>query len=148
MIQMTPEQKTEAVADLREAFPPMRDDLAAIDQRLAEYFDGLTSQPDDHNGYEHLGGLQFLRMMKTYNFNISRVQQVIKLREGEWTQDERGRWHHVRGGIKCPGTDTAHVYRWQPTSTVGNPSRCSCLHPYSVSTLGSIPRCGRSTDRY
>ena len=111
---MTPEQKTEAVADLREAFPPMRDDLAAIDRRLAEYFDGLTSQPDDHNGYEHLGGLQFLRMMKTYNFNISRVQQVIKLREGEWTQDERGRWHHVRGGIKCPGTDTAHVYRWQP----------------------------------
>jgi phage terminase large subunit-like protein len=42
------------------------------------------------------------------------VQQIIKLREGEWTQDERGRWYHVRGGIKCPGTDTAHVYRWQP----------------------------------
>jgi phage terminase large subunit-like protein len=88
--------------------------LRAIDTRLDDYFKGIVEHPDLHNGYEILGAVKFLRLLRTYEFNERRVQQVIQLREGEWTQDERGRWHHVRGGIKCPGTDTAHVYRWQP----------------------------------
>lgn len=88
--------------------------LNAIDQRLADYFIGICEHPDIHNGYEILCAVKFLRLLRTYEFNERRVQQIIQLREGEWTKDESGRWHHVRGGIKCPGTDTAHVYRWQP----------------------------------
>ena len=88
--------------------------LKAIDPRLQTYFDDIAENPSLHNGYEILGAVKFLRMLKTYEFNEKKVQQIIQLREGEWMQDERGRWRHVRGGIKCPGTDTAHVYRWQP----------------------------------
>ena len=88
--------------------------LRAIDTRLDAYFMGIVQHPDLHNGYEILCAVKFLRLFRTYEFNERRVQQIIRLREGEWSQDERGRWYHVRGGIKCPGTDTAHVYRWQP----------------------------------
>jgi phage terminase large subunit-like protein len=87
--------------------------LKAIDPRLHDYFVGISDNPELHNGYEILCAVKFLRLMRTYEFNERKVQQIIKLREGEWTQDERGRWKHVSGGIKCPGTDTAHVYRWQ-----------------------------------
>jgi hypothetical protein len=86
--------------------------LHAIDSRLADYFFGLVDHPELHNGYEILCAVKFLRLLRTYEFNEKKVQQIIKLREGEWNQDERGRWHYIRGGIKCPGTDTAHVYRW------------------------------------
>lgn len=89
-------------------------ELETIDPRLQEYFIGIMYNPDMHNGYEILCAVKFLRLMRTYEINLKRVQQIIQLREGEWERDERGRWHHVRGGIKCPGTDTAHVYRWQP----------------------------------
>ena len=88
--------------------------LRVIDTRLDDYFMGIVKHPELHNGYEILCAVKFLRLLRTYEFNERRVQQIIKLREGEWQKDERGRWHHVRGGIKCPGTDTAHVYRWQP----------------------------------
>lgn len=88
--------------------------LRAIETRLDDYFMGIVEHPELHNGYEILCAVKFLRLLRTYEFNERRVQQIIQLREGEWRQDERGRWHHVRGGIKCPGTDTAHVYRWQP----------------------------------
>ena len=70
--------------------------------------------PDDHNGYEILCAVKFLRLLRTYDFNIQRVKDIIRLREGDWEQDDRGRWQYIRGGIKCPGTDMAHVYRWQP----------------------------------
>lgn len=88
--------------------------VAAIEPRLKEYFDGLQAEPDAHNGYEILCGVKFLRLLRTYEFNERKVRQVVRLREGEWKQDSRGRWQHVSGGILCPGTDTAHVYRWQP----------------------------------
>ena len=111
---MTKEEKQQAhdiLVDYAEGMLPI---LADIDQRLAEYFDGLIAHPDTHNGYEILCAVKFLRLMKTYDFNIERVQQIIRLREGDWEQGDDGRWRHIRGGIKCPGTDTAHVYRWQP----------------------------------
>ena len=88
--------------------------VAAIEPRLKEYFDGLQAEPEAHNGYEILCGVKFLRLLRTYEFNERKVRQVVRLREGEWKQDSRGRWIHVSGGILCPGTDTAHVYRWQP----------------------------------
>ena len=88
--------------------------VAAIEPRLKEYFDGLRDEPSAHNAYEILCGVKFLRLLRTYEFNERKVRQVVRLREGEWKQDSRGRWIHVSGGIQCPGTDTAHVYRWQP----------------------------------
>ena len=112
---MTQEEKQQAHEILcRRLDDDMLMALKAIDPRLKDYFVGISDNPELHNGYEILCAVKFLRLMRTYEFNERRVQQIIQLREGEWTQDERGRWHHVRGGIKCPGTDTAHVYRWQP----------------------------------
>jgi phage terminase large subunit-like protein len=112
---MTPEEKDKAheILDRRLTEDVLRA-LYAIDPRLEDYFVGILKHPELHNGYEILCAIKFLRLLRTYEFNERRVQQIIQLREGEWRQDERGRWHHVRGGIKCPGTDTAHVYRWQP----------------------------------
>lgn len=119
---MTPDEKKQAhkilckwaLGEINVGSLGMMPELHAIDPRLAEYFNGIIEHPELHNGYEILCAVKFLRLLRTYEFNERRVQQIIQLREGEWTQDERGRWHHVRGGIKCPGTDTAHVYRWQP----------------------------------
>ena len=111
---MTPEEKQQAHEVLAKRLnEDVRRALKAIDPRLLDYFEGMEREPEFHNGYELLCGVKFLRLLRTYEFNERRVQQIIQLREGEWRQDERGRWHHVRGGIKCPGTDTAHVYRWQ-----------------------------------
>ena len=90
------------------------DHITQIDHRLYEYYCGLADEPNMHNGYEILGGCKYIRLDNTYEFDEELVKQIIQLREGEWTQDERARWQHVRGGIKCPGTDTAHIYRWQP----------------------------------
>ena len=112
---MTPEEKDKAHEILgRRLTEDVLRALYAIDPRLEDYFVGILKHPELHNGYEILCAVKFLRLLRTYEFNERRVQQIIQLREGEWRQDERGRWHHVRGGIKCPGTDTAHVYRWQP----------------------------------
>ena len=111
---MTQEEKQQAHEILIEYAGGMLNRLSSIDIRLAEYFGGMIANPELHNGYEILGAVKFLRLMNTYEYNTERVQQVIRLREGEWSKDEKGRWRHLRGGIKCPGTDTAHVYRWQP----------------------------------
>ena len=111
---MTQEEKQQAHEILIEYAGGKLNQLASIDMRLAEYFGGMIANPELHNGYEILGAVKFLRLMNTYEYNTERVQQVIRLREGEWSKDEKGRWRHLRGGIKCPGTDTAHVYRWQP----------------------------------
>ncbi len=89
--------------------------LYDVDYRLRDYFDDCAKRvPDDHhNVYELLGAAKFLRMLDTYNFNAKKVQTVIRLREGEWRREGR-RWRHVSGGLKCPGTSGAQVYRWQP----------------------------------
>ena len=95
--------------------------LRDIDERLWIYFHDLedhsSAETDDeydlHNLYEVLGGIKFLRLLATYPFNRKKVQKVIRLREGEWRFDGQT-WHHVGGGLKCPGTSGDKVYRWQP----------------------------------
>lgn len=112
---MTQEEKQIAIDILRKRYDETaRKAVQAIEPRLKEYFDGLHDEPSAHNAYEILCGVKFLRLLRTYDFNERKVRQVIRLREGEWRQDSRGRWQHISGGIQCPGTDTAHVYRWQP----------------------------------
>lgn len=114
--------KQRALALLRHRYEGKADMLAGIDPRLRDYFDDLvtnssaeTDDPDDwHNIYEVLGAAKFLRMMDAYTFNTRKVQTVIRLREGDWEQDADGRWRHLGGGLLCPGTNGAKVYRWQP----------------------------------
>ena len=116
------EQKQAAIDLLKERFYGKEKILAEIDDRLLYYFadlcDNSSADTDDendhHNVYEILGAAKFLRMLDTYTFNRRKVQTIIRLREGEWQRDKSGRWHHLSGGLKCPGTSGAQVYRWQP----------------------------------
>lgn len=116
------EQKQAAIDLLKDRFDGKEKMLAEIDDRLLYYFadlcDNSSADTDDendhHNVYEILGAAKFLRMLDTYTFNRKKVQTVIRLREGEWERDRSGRWHHLSGGLKCPGTSGAQVYRWQP----------------------------------
>ena len=115
------QQKLAAIDLLKTRYEGKADTLKDIDPRLDEYFADLiahsNADPDSaddwHNVYELLGAAKFLRMLDTYNFNTKKVQTVIRLREGEWRREGR-RWRHVSGGLKCPGTSGAQVYRWQP----------------------------------
>lgn len=116
------EQKQAAIDILKDRFDGKEKILAEIDDRLLYYFADLCAnssadtddENDHHNVYEILGAAKFLRMLDTYTFNRKKVQTVIRLREGEWQRDKSGRWHHLSGGLKCPGTSGAQVYRWQP----------------------------------
>ena len=116
------QQKQRAIDLLESRYRGMENVCEGIDMRLRMYFEDLlehsSAREDDpndwHNLYELLGAAKFLRMLGTYNFNVKKVQTVIRLREGEWRQDGEGRWHHVCGGLKCPGTSGAQVYRWAP----------------------------------
>lgn len=111
---MTQDEKQQAVEILVHRLHGCVRALTQIDTRLADYFGDLVYHPELHNGYEILCGVKFLRLLRTYEFNERRVQQIIQLREGNWEPDEKGRMHYVSGGIRCPGTDRGHVYRWQP----------------------------------
>ncbi len=125
---MSEELKDSQIAKLRDIelltkryTPQIRKQLHAIDYRLAEYFDSLTtdvdiefgSEHDRHNRYELLCGAKFLRMLKTYNFNAKFVRFVIKFREGNWERNGKT-WRYQSGGLKLPSTSGAKVYRWQP----------------------------------
>ena len=116
------EQKQAAIDLLKDRLDGKEKILAEIDDRLLYYFADLCAnssadtddENDHHNVYEILGAAKFLRMLDTYTFNRKKVQTVIRLREGDWERDNSGRWHHLSGGLKCPGTSGAQVYRWQP----------------------------------
>ena len=125
---MSEELKDSQIAKLRDIelltkryTPQVRKQLHAIDYRLAEYFDSLTtdvdiefgSEHDRHNRYELLCGAKFLRMFQTYNFNAKFVRFVIKFREGNWERNGKT-WRYQSGGLKLPSTSGAKVYRWQP----------------------------------
>ena len=118
---MTQEDKKRALRLLHNRFCELFEQVEEIEPRLTEYFLSLQNNKlicdkweDAHNGYEILCGLRFLRLLKTYEFNHKKVRQVIRLREGEWEETKDGRWLHKRGGIACPGTQGATVYRWEP----------------------------------
>jgi phage terminase large subunit-like protein len=115
------ELKAKAIRLLQERAENKYKLLTDIDERLWKYYDDLlcntSADPADeydwHNIYEILGAARFLRKLEMYPFNKKKVQTVIRLREGEWRQDGKV-WRHVSGGLKCPGTSVAQVYRWQP----------------------------------
>ena len=101
--------------------PEVREQLDAIDYRLAEYFDSLTTdvsiefgdENDKHNRMEVLCGARFIRLFITYNFNTKFAKYIIWLREGTWKRQGK-MWRYVENGLKLPSTAGAKVYRWQP----------------------------------
>lgn len=120
------EKKARALSILRRRYDEQREQVAQIEPRLAAYFEGLTAPPgietdaakDDpqplHNHMELLCAVKFLRLLRTYPFNVNKVRRIIRLREGDWEQDTRGYWHHVSGGIRQPGTNGDTVYLFEP----------------------------------
>ena len=107
---MTREEKDKAVEILRERLAVQREEIARIEPRLLEYFEGLVSQPSVHSGWEILCAVKFLRLKRTYQFNHKKVRQVIRLREGEWqkwfaerpevlTDAEKAEWIATQTGV-------------------------------------------------
>ena len=118
---MIDETKQKAIDILRRRYEQQWGQLAAVDPRLLEYYDHMLNhvsaeQWDEHDRYnlfEVLCAVRFLRFLRTYPFNTKKVRHVIRLREGNWRQ-LGDMWQYVDGGIKCPGTGGARVYRWEP----------------------------------
>jgi len=115
------EQKQRAIELLREQVPRQAEQLSEIDTRLLDYYLDLCdnssadkdSDRDYHNLYELLSALKQLRIMRHYIIDVDKVQQVIRLREGEWHISGKI-WKYDRGGLLLPGTRGATHYRWMP----------------------------------
>ena len=101
--------KSDAAAELCDALIFTQDDIASIDNRLADYLIDLHLKPEDHNVWEILGGVRFVRIFRTYPFNADKVKKIIRLYEGEW-QDGR----HVSGGLLFSGLRGRSHYRLTP----------------------------------
>ena len=111
---MTKDEKQTAHEILCRRFREQTQQVADIEPRLAEYYDGIAANPEYHNASESLGAVKFLRILRTYPFNHKKVRQVIRLREGKWERDQRGMWQYIDGGIKQPLTTGDAVLRWEP----------------------------------
>ena len=90
MIQTSYTLKATALDLLRRRYAAQRSQVEGIEPRLADYFDGLTTaeptadaDPNDtqpaHNYYELLGGLKFMRLLRTYPFNVKKVRQPFQV---------------------------------------------------------------------
>jgi phage terminase large subunit-like protein len=117
---MNKEEKQAMLDVLRRQYKEQREQLAAIDQRLVEYYDGMCADVSGdgdpqllHNGMEIAGAVKFLRLLRTYDFDHTTVADVIYKYEGEWAKRVDG-WHHVGGGVMHPGITGDTYYRLQP----------------------------------
>lgn len=110
---MTKEDKQRAHGLLAERFAEQEQSVFGIEERLGLYLQGLVNEPDQHNAYELLGAIKFLRLLRTYEQDIDTFRDVIYKYEGIWEQRD-GLWHHMEGGLKHPGTTGPTYYRLQP----------------------------------
>lgn len=111
MNERTPQQtKADALAMLADMLPAYRERLTAIDPRLLTYYEGLTDG-NLHNLYEVLGGLKFLRILRTYKFSHKKVRHAIQLYEGRWNGD---RYIEGSGGLQFSGLKGFTHYQLQP----------------------------------
>ena len=111
MNERTPQQtKADALAMLADMLPAYRERLTAIDPRLLTYYEGLTAG-NLHNLYEVLGGLKFLRILRTYKFSHKKVRHAIQLYEGRWNGD---RYIEGSGGLQFSGLKGFTHYQLQP----------------------------------
>ena len=119
---ITKEQKQKAIDILRRRTDEQRDQLKAIEPRLLEYYDHLCQysgttlgDADDlHNGNELLCAVRLLRLLRTYELNADKIDEVIYDGEGSWKLDVHGYWEHIEGGLGQPGRKGNEVYRWEP----------------------------------
>ena len=110
---MIKEQKTKAMAMLGEAYDQMWPELNSIEPRLRDYIYDVATFETAHNGYEVLGALKFMRLLRTYDTDIETFRDVIYKYEGRWEKTSDG-WHHMEGGLRHPGTTGPMHYRLQP----------------------------------
>ena len=111
MNERTPQQtKADALAMLDDMLPAYRERLTAIDPRLLTYYEGLTDG-NLHNLYEVLGGIKFLRILRTYKFSHKKVRHAIQLYEGRWNGD---RYIEGSGGLQFSGLKGFTHYQLQP----------------------------------
>ena len=110
---MTKEQKTKAMAMLGEAYDQQWPELNSIEPRLRDYIYDVATFETAHNGYEVLGAVKFLRLLRTYDTDIETFRDVIYKYEGRWEKTSDG-WHHMEGGLRHPGTTGPMHYRLQP----------------------------------
>lgn len=110
---MTKEEKKQAVGILAARLEDQREQVTGIEPRLMVYLSNLASHPENHNGYEILGAVKFLRLLRTYETDIETIRDVIWKYEGVWEQRD-GIWCHVEGGLRHPGTMGPAYYRLQP----------------------------------
>lgn len=123
MKELTPKEIKEiAIKKLRKHVALQSEQLSEIDDRLLEYYHNLCKHSstilgddnDQHCLMELLGALKVLRLMRLYVVDVDNVQQVIRLREGDWHQDGK-LWVYDRGGLLLPGTGNSMThYRWEP----------------------------------
>ena len=97
----------EMLADL---LPRQAAQLKAIDTRLLGYYEGLTDA-DYHNMYEILGGIKFLRVLRTYPFNAKKFALAIRMYEGLWRD---GHYVEGSGGFQFSGLKGFTHYQMQP----------------------------------
>lgn len=123
MKELTPKEIKEiAIKKLRKHVALQSEQLSEIDDRLLEYYHNLCKHSstilgddnDQHCLMELLGALKVLRLMRIYVVDVDKVQQVIRLREGDWHKDGK-LWVYDRGGLLLPGTGNSMThYRWEP----------------------------------
>lgn len=111
MTDKTPQQiKQEALEKLERILPGQREQLRGIDARLLTYHEGLQDGTL-HNMYEVLGGVKFLRVLRTYQFSQKRVAHAIQLYEGRWKD---GEYIADSGGLQFSGLRETTHYQLQP----------------------------------
>lgn len=74
--------------------------LASIDMRLDSYVREVKEHGDDHNVFEVLAVLKFLRMMRTYIFRAERVKKFVKLYESLKFSGMDGRRSYKLTGVQ------------------------------------------------
>ena len=102
--------KQEALEYLAQVLRGQRGQLKDIDHRLLTYYEGLTDGTM-HNLYEVLGGIKFLRVLRTYPFSHKRVRHAIQLYEGRWNGDK---YIEGSGGLQFSGLKGFTHYQLQP----------------------------------
>jgi phage terminase large subunit-like protein len=102
--------KQEALEYLAQVLRGQRRQLEDIDGRLLTYYEGLTDGTM-HNLYEVLGGIKFLRVLRTYPFSHKRVRHAIQLYEGRWNGDK---YIEGSGGLQFSGLKGFTHYQLQP----------------------------------
>lgn len=111
MTDKTPQEiKDLALEYLGKVLLLQKDDLLAIDQRLLTYYEGLLNG-DLHNMYEVLGGIKFLRILRTYPFNHKKIRHAIQLYEGRWIGNQ---YVEGSGGLQFSGLKGFTHYKMQP----------------------------------